>query len=261
MTLSHPPFSTSFSTLVAALASVALLGCSAAPGLRLRSPGAAVHDSPAHTAVIVRVRTPWYAPRFVVRRRFLEALPEYESNDDIVAKYFSISERNEFGGLYLWRTRAAAERHFDRAWRDGVRERRGAEPDVLILDAPLVVDGTALPLGARKGRRSIAYPAEASFVRFRVTSSDPHATAIELANRLARAPRLFRAFVTVEPSAVGAIALWADATAADEACEPRRRAEEAAALGAEPLGATRFEVPLLVDEALVPDDVPNRDAK
>jgi hypothetical protein len=201
--------------------------------------------------VAVRVPRPWYAPRFVVRGKFRDAVPEYESIGPLLAKYFTISDDGQFGGLYLWATRADAERHFDAKWRADVRQRRGADAEVVILDAPYVVNGPALPRGAPTGTRSQVFPAWASLVRWEVGAGDRVALAAEQLSRATwYGPELARGFVVTGAGEVGLAAIWTTRVAAERAASEGVRASVGASLGATTSSAVLFEAPVLVDASL-----------
>jgi hypothetical protein len=205
----------------------------------------------ARVVAVVRVPSPWYAPRFVIRSHFRDALPAYEGIHTLEAKYFTIGDDGQFGGVYLWATRADAERHFDAAWRAGVRQRRGADPDVLVLDAPYVVGGPALPQGEPVGTRSEQFPAWVSLVRWEI---DDGAREAEAAQVLARGtwagPTLIRGFVVTSPRSVGVAALWATREGAEGATTEATRASLAGSLSATRSSSLLFEAPLLVDASL-----------
>jgi hypothetical protein len=212
----------------------------------------AVAEGPGARAVaVVRVPSPWYAPRFVIRGKFRDVLLEYEAITPLEAKYFTISDDGQFGGLYLWATRADAERHFDAAWHAKVRQRRGVDGDVLIMDAPYVVNGPAVPQGEPVGARSEKFPAWASVVRWELGDAQRVTPA---AQDLARAawpgPALVRGFVVTGPTWVGVAALWATRAAAEGAAAQSTRATIAAGLGATDSSAILFEAPLLIDATL-----------
>jgi len=217
-----------------------LLALTACAGPRFAAAPArgAVTTSSDRAAVVVRVPMPWYAPRFVVRGKFRDALSEYEGIDAIDAKYFTISDGREFGGIYLWSSRDAAERHFDAAWHENVRRRRGAPAAVAILPVRFIVEGPTVIRGEPVGRRSVRYDGAATFARF--TGGERDGSPVDargLADRLAAESGLVRAFVVEDEGAVAAIALWAT----------RGHAERARYDGAD---VTRFEAPLLVDATL-----------
>src|SRR5258708_38355357 len=78
-----------------------------------------------------------------------------------------VSGDGEFGGIYLWGSRAEAVAFYDEAWRRGIRERRGVDPELLVLDAPYLVRGRTAIEGKPIGARSIAYDATATLVLWR----------------------------------------------------------------------------------------------
>ena len=72
---------------------------------------------------------------------FASTAPRYLGMDGLIRKYYVLSEDGQTaGGVYLWRSRAAAERVYDGAWRAFVREKYGTEPRVTFFDTPVVVD-------------------------------------------------------------------------------------------------------------------------
>jgi hypothetical protein len=238
----------SSSVLLAALGLLAT-GCSSA---RTTARPVEVAEGPgAHAVVVVRVGAPWYAPRFVIRGKFRDALPEYEAIAPLEAKYFTISDDGQFGGVYLWATRTDAERHFDAAWHAGVRRRRGVDGDVVIMDAPYVVNGAAVPRGEPIGARSEQFPAWASLVRWELGDAKRvTAAAAALARAAWAGPALIRGFVVTGPTSVGVAALWATRDGAEGAAAERARATVAAELGATSSTALLFEAPLLIDATL-----------
>ncbi len=89
------------------------------------------------------------------------ALPEGKTEEELIAgfesstalyrdvpgllrKYYLLSEdRRTGGGVYIFETRADAERVHDEVWRARLRERMGVEPDVRYFDSPVIVDNEA----------------------------------------------------------------------------------------------------------------------
>jgi len=205
----------------------------------------------ARAVVVVRVPSPWFAPRFVIRAKFRDALPEYEAIGALEAKYFTISDDGQFGGLYVWASRADAERHFDAAWRADVRKRRGVDADVLVMNAPYVVGGAALPEGEPIGTRSLQFPAWVSVVRWELGDEARVASAAEsLSHATWAGPALVRGFVVTGPKFVGVAAVWVTREAAEAAAAEGARATLGAALEATGSSALLFEAPLLVDATL-----------
>ena len=127
-----------FSSPAGALAlSLAATSPSAQPSARPDDPAAAA------VVVIVKVPKPWYAPRAVIVGKMRDTMPQYENIPGLAYKAFSFARPGgEFGGLYYWKDRAAAEAWFDAAWFARVEKERGVKADVRTLDAPVAIDNT-----------------------------------------------------------------------------------------------------------------------
>jgi heme-degrading monooxygenase HmoA len=124
---------------IAALVLLATTASLAQPGI----------PSPSPAVAIVRVPTPWYAPRALVVAKMRDTIPQYAQLPGLAFKAFSIERASkEFGGLYYWRDAAAAQAWFDSAWFERVKKERGVDGRVTLYDAPLSVDNTA---GGLKG--------------------------------------------------------------------------------------------------------------
>jgi hypothetical protein len=236
-------------TALVALGLASTTACSQ-PGYAARPP--APLAGPGHRAVVVvRVPVPWYAPRSVVRGKFREVLPEYEPLAPLEAKYFTISDDSRFGGVYLWKTRPDAEKHFDAAWHAKVRERRGVDADVVMLDAPYVVEGPALPEGKPTGERAVDFPAWISLVRWDLAeNAEVEAAARTAAGLPWGGEALIRGFVVTGPHEVGIAALWATREAAERASTAETRGRLGSSLGARGSSSVLFEAPLLIDASL-----------
>jgi heme-degrading monooxygenase HmoA len=103
---------------------------------------------PSPVVAIVRVPTPWYAPRALVVAKMRDTVPLYAQLPGLAFKAFSIERASkEFGGLYYWRDAASAQSWFDAAWFERVKKERGVEGRVTLYGAPLSIDNT--PGGTR----------------------------------------------------------------------------------------------------------------
>ena len=68
----------------------------------------------------------------------------YRDVPGLLRKYYLMSEdRRTGGGVYIFESRADAERVHDEVWRNRLRERMGVEPDVQYFDSPVIVDNEA----------------------------------------------------------------------------------------------------------------------
>ncbi|MCE9596340.1 MAG: YdhR family protein [Spirochaetia bacterium] len=65
---------------------------------------------------IVRIPIPWYAPKFAVKGKMKDSIAEYQAVPGLMAKYYTFGEDGTFGGIYLWRNKAAADAWFTPEW-------------------------------------------------------------------------------------------------------------------------------------------------
>lgn len=72
---------------------------------------------------------------------FLSTAPKYLGMAGLLRKYYFLSEDGaQAGGVYLWHSRADAERVYTEQWRTFVRGKYGCEPSLTFLETPVVVD-------------------------------------------------------------------------------------------------------------------------
>ena len=77
-------------------------------------------------------------------KRFESSAPKYQNLAGLIRKYYIRSEDGRVaGGIYLWETRADAERVYNGEWRERVEKLYGAKPTVTWFDSPVVVDNQA----------------------------------------------------------------------------------------------------------------------
>jgi hypothetical protein len=77
-------------------------------------------------------------------RRFESSAPKYQNLAGLIRKYYIRSEDGRVaGGVYLWESREAAERLYDREWRERVEKLYGAKPVISWFDSPVIVDNLA----------------------------------------------------------------------------------------------------------------------
>lgn len=90
---------------------------------------------------VVRVPTPWYAPRALVVSKMRDTIPLYAQLPGLAFKAFSIERTSkDFGGLYYWPDGKSAKAWYNADWFERVRKERGVEGRVAMYDAPLSVD-------------------------------------------------------------------------------------------------------------------------
>lgn len=93
------------------------------------------------TAVGTVVSVPM--PAGIGRQRWIAgfeaALPTYREVPGLLIKYFTLGSDKTFGGVYLWKDAASAERWFNAAWHQRVREQYGAEARIEWFDTPILL--------------------------------------------------------------------------------------------------------------------------
>ena len=77
------------------------------------------------------------------REMFSKSAPRYIGVDGLVRKYFLLSQDGgTAGGVYLWQSRADADKMYTQEWRHSIADRYGAEPSVVFFESPVIVDNT-----------------------------------------------------------------------------------------------------------------------
>jgi hypothetical protein len=72
---------------------------------------------------------------------FKGSAPKYRGLEGLVRKYYLFDDRSRIGGgVYLWKSRAAAEAVYTPQWQAYIAERYGAPPEIRYFETPVVVD-------------------------------------------------------------------------------------------------------------------------
>lgn len=90
---------------------------------------------------IVTLRLPGVLTREDILKRFDASARIWARNPDLIRKNYLLDiENGMVGGVYLWKTREAAEKWHGPAFRKQAREVYGAEPEIRFFETPFVVD-------------------------------------------------------------------------------------------------------------------------
>lgn len=75
------------------------------------------------------------------KKMFDSTAPKYKNLPGLVRKYYLRSEDGrKAGGVYLWETKAAAEKVYSGEWKARVKTLYGSEPEIVYFDTPVIVD-------------------------------------------------------------------------------------------------------------------------
>lgn len=90
---------------------------------------------------IVRFKLPATVTLADAEKLFQGSAPKYVGLAGLVRKYYLFDAASHTGGgVYLWESRAAAEKVYSPEWRKMIAERYGAEPDIQYFESPVIVD-------------------------------------------------------------------------------------------------------------------------
>jgi heme-degrading monooxygenase HmoA len=77
-------------------------------------------------------------------KMFESTAPRYKNLPGLVRKYYLRSEDGRAaGGVYLWESRAEAEKVYNAEWRERVSKLYGNAPQVTYFDTPVIVDNAS----------------------------------------------------------------------------------------------------------------------
>lgn len=72
---------------------------------------------------------------------FLSTASKYREISGLIRKYYLLSEDGgTAGGVYLWRSRADAEKLYTEDWNRFIKDKYGSDPLVTYFDSPVIVD-------------------------------------------------------------------------------------------------------------------------
>jgi hypothetical protein len=94
--------------------------------------------------VLAQFKLPQPITREQAREIFLGTAPKYQGMRGLVRKYYVLSQDGgTAGGVYLWESRADAERLYTDEWKSFVRGKYGVEPSLTYFESPVIVDNVS----------------------------------------------------------------------------------------------------------------------
>ncbi len=92
-------------------------------------------------AVVVRIPIPSGVDHTKIEGEMSKTVPYYKKLPGLIRKYFTISDDQKFGGIYLWESRKAAEAYYNEEWCAHVAKTYGSPAEVTYFSVPIVVEG------------------------------------------------------------------------------------------------------------------------
>jgi hypothetical protein len=89
---------------------------------------------------LVLFRSPPDMDRAQVLEDAKHTIPRWRANKELVRKHYLLDDDGWGGGLYIWPSRAAAEKAHDAEWHAGVEKRTGAKPVIRYFDLLMLLD-------------------------------------------------------------------------------------------------------------------------
>jgi len=90
---------------------------------------------------IVTFRLPKPASLDEITKTFQSTAPRYQGVAGLLRKNYVVSEDGRrAGGIYVWETRADAERVYTAEWAKLVESKYGSPPEIEYLHSPVMVD-------------------------------------------------------------------------------------------------------------------------
>ena len=90
---------------------------------------------------LVQIKLPEPMAKDKAQDVFAGTAPKYREVAGLIRKYYLLSEDGATaGGVYLWKSRDAAERLYTDDWKTFIMQKYGTKPSVTYFDSPVIVD-------------------------------------------------------------------------------------------------------------------------
>ena len=79
-----------------------------------------------------------------MKKVFQSTAPKYLNLDGLLRKnYFLTEDGMRAGGIYVWQSKVRAQQFYSPEWQDFVAGKYGAPPEILYVNAPVMVDNSS----------------------------------------------------------------------------------------------------------------------
>ena len=90
---------------------------------------------------LIQIKLPEPMAKDKAQDVFAGTAPKYREVKGLIRKYYLLSEDGATaGGIYLWKSREAAERLYTDDWKTFIMQKYGTKPSVTYFDSPVIVD-------------------------------------------------------------------------------------------------------------------------
>jgi heme-degrading monooxygenase HmoA len=101
--------------------------------------GALASSDSKAVATVVLIPTPAGVTRQRLEAEFRAAVPVYQKVPGLLRKHFVVTDDGQFGGVYLWADKAAAEQWFTPAWHARALQTYGKDARLEWFDTPILL--------------------------------------------------------------------------------------------------------------------------
>ena len=93
---------------------------------------------------LVEIKLPEPMTRDKAQAVFADTAPKYREVKGLIRKYYLLSEDGATaGGVYLWKSREAAEQLYTDDWKTFIVQKYGTKQSVTYFASPVIVDNLA----------------------------------------------------------------------------------------------------------------------
>ena len=90
---------------------------------------------------LIQIKLPEPMAKEKAKAVFAGTAPKYREVKGLIRKYYLLSEDGATaGGIYLWKSRDAAEQLYTDDWKTFIMQKYGTKPSVTYFDSPVIVD-------------------------------------------------------------------------------------------------------------------------
>ena len=90
---------------------------------------------------LIQIKLPEPMAKDKAQDVFAGTAPKYREVKGLIRKYYLLSEDGATaGGVFLWKSREAAEQLYADDWKTFILQKYGTKPSVTYFDSPVIVD-------------------------------------------------------------------------------------------------------------------------